>query len=332
MRRDPLPARLDVRVPDPRHRAPSPPPRPLPTWLDEVREGLDSTGRYVAYEEDGEPVIVDSRRLDSNRPQQARRHLSLDDATVSRRHALIVRTPEDELRALDDRSLNGLFVNGERSSGPRSPTGTSSRSAATGCTCSEPDFERSRAGFSTTPTSRLRVARGVGVNECNLRPQLKRKPRSSTRPHRLPSPEDALEEALERGRRHLMALQDSAGWWKAELETNVTMDAEDLLLREFLGIGDAAAIGARGELDPLPAARGRHAGPTSTGPRRPLHDRGGVRRAQARRATQPMRAHMAPRAVVLAAGGIESARVFTHIWLALFGLWEWDDVPALPPS
>jgi pSer/pThr/pTyr-binding forkhead associated (FHA) protein len=33
---------------------------------------------------------------------------------VSRRHALIVRTREDELRALDDRSLNGLFINGER--------------------------------------------------------------------------------------------------------------------------------------------------------------------------------------------------------------------------
>ncbi len=40
--------------------------------------------------------------------------LRLDDATVSRRHALLVRTPENELRALDDRSLNGLFVNGER--------------------------------------------------------------------------------------------------------------------------------------------------------------------------------------------------------------------------
>jgi pSer/pThr/pTyr-binding forkhead associated (FHA) protein len=40
--------------------------------------------------------------------------ICLDDATVSRRHALIVRTPEDELRALDDRSLNGLFVNGEQ--------------------------------------------------------------------------------------------------------------------------------------------------------------------------------------------------------------------------
>jgi pSer/pThr/pTyr-binding forkhead associated (FHA) protein len=38
----------------------------------------------------------------------------LDDPTVSRRHALIVLTDERELRALDDRSLNGLFVNGEQ--------------------------------------------------------------------------------------------------------------------------------------------------------------------------------------------------------------------------
>jgi pSer/pThr/pTyr-binding forkhead associated (FHA) protein len=32
---------------------------------------------------------------------------------VSRRHALIVRAP-DGVRVLDDRSLNGVFVNGER--------------------------------------------------------------------------------------------------------------------------------------------------------------------------------------------------------------------------
>ena len=38
---------------------------------------------------------------------------------------------------------------------------------------------------------------------------------------------------------HLLSLQDDAGWWKGELETNVTMDAEDLVLREFLGIRDA---------------------------------------------------------------------------------------------
>jgi pSer/pThr/pTyr-binding forkhead associated (FHA) protein len=37
----------------------------------------------------------------------------LDDPTISRRHALIVRGP-DGVRLLDDRSLNGVFVNDER--------------------------------------------------------------------------------------------------------------------------------------------------------------------------------------------------------------------------
>ena len=31
-------------------------------------------------------------------------------------------------------------------------------------------------------------------------------------------------------------------------------------------------------------------------------------------------------------GGLERARVFTHVWLALFGLWSWERVPALPPE
>src|ERR1035438_2279873 len=42
--------------------------------------------------------------------------------------------------------------------------------------------------------------------------------------------------ALELAREHLLCLQDDAGWWRGELQTNVTMDAEDMLLREFLGI------------------------------------------------------------------------------------------------
>ena len=37
----------------------------------------------------------------------------LDDATVSRKHALIVRR-EDGVVILDDRSMNGVWVNGER--------------------------------------------------------------------------------------------------------------------------------------------------------------------------------------------------------------------------
>ncbi len=42
--------------------------------------------------------------------------------------------------------------------------------------------------------------------------------------------------ALARAIAYLREEQHEAGWWKGELETNVTMDAEDLLLREFLGI------------------------------------------------------------------------------------------------
>ena len=41
---------------------------------------------------------------------------------------------------------------------------------------------------------------------------------------------------LARARDHLLGLQDPRGWWIGELETNVTMDAEDVLLRHFLGI------------------------------------------------------------------------------------------------
>ena len=35
---------------------------------------------------------------------------------------------------------------------------------------------------------------------------------------------------------------------------------------------------------------------------------------------------------ILEHGGLERTRVFTRIWLALFGLWPWDELPALPPE
>ena len=31
-------------------------------------------------------------------------------------------------------------------------------------------------------------------------------------------------------------------------------------------------------------------------------------------------------------GGLEATRVFTRIWLALFGQWSWDDLPVIPPE
>jgi predicted nucleic acid-binding Zn-ribbon protein len=83
-----------------------------PEWLEETRR--ESVGPCIAYEERGERVVV---TLDDGWTRIGRSgsaDVRLDDPTVSRRHALVVRTPDAGLRALDDRSLNGLFVNGER--------------------------------------------------------------------------------------------------------------------------------------------------------------------------------------------------------------------------
>src|SRR4029077_20013001 len=43
--------------------------------------------------------------------------------------------------------------------------------------------------------------------------------------------------------------------------------------------------------------------------------------------------HMARAAeYIREAGGVEATRVFTRIWLALFGLWPWESLPVLPPE
>jgi hypothetical protein len=84
-------------------------------WLDELREGLDEPGQYLAYQAGGaDDVVVFALRREWTRiGRSLAADIRFDDPTVSRRHALIVRQP-DGLRVLDDRSLNGVFVNGER--------------------------------------------------------------------------------------------------------------------------------------------------------------------------------------------------------------------------
>jgi hypothetical protein len=89
-------------------------PQPAP-WLEQLRAEITESGPNIAYADDaGQPVIFGLPVGWTRIGRSATADLRLDDATVSRRHALVVRTDAGELRALDDRSLNGLFVNGER--------------------------------------------------------------------------------------------------------------------------------------------------------------------------------------------------------------------------
>ena len=83
------------------------------SWLEDLRESLSEPGQYLCYRSDGNVVAVPLQREWTRIGRSLAADIRFDDPTVSRRHALIVRQP-DGLRVLDDRSLNGVFVNGER--------------------------------------------------------------------------------------------------------------------------------------------------------------------------------------------------------------------------
>lgn len=156
---------------------------------------------------------------------------------------------------------------------------------------------------------------------------------SATRERRsAPAADHDLERTLDAAVRRLRSLQVPGGWWVGELESNVTMTAQHLFLLEFLGLRDEEttqrctnellarqrpdglwAIYWEGEPD-LAATLESYAALRLAG--LPADDE---RLAPARRFCEER-------------GGIGGARVFTRIWLSLFGLWSWDEIPQLPPE
>ena len=146
------------------------------------------------------------------------------------------------------------------------------------------------------------------------------------------TPVTALDRTLDRAVRRLLSLQRPDGWWVGELESNVTMTAQHLLMLEFLRRRDEEttrrcvnellarqrpdglwAIYWEGEPD-LAATLESYAALRLAG-----LSADDERLAAARRFCEER-------------GGIGGARVFTRIWLALFGLWPWEEIPQLPPE
>jgi DNA-directed RNA polymerase subunit RPC12/RpoP len=85
-----------------------------PEWLDEAREKLAEPGYHLAMRERGEIVTF---HLESGWGRIGRcsaAEICLDDPSVSRRHAMIATDPGKPPRVLDDRSLNGILVNGRK--------------------------------------------------------------------------------------------------------------------------------------------------------------------------------------------------------------------------
>src|ERR1035437_7111986 len=130
----------------------------------------------------------------------------------------------------------------------------------------------------------------------------------------------------------LLERQDAAGWWTAEMETNVTMTAEHLRLLRFLGLDHAdIAEGAKEHILGKQRADGSwplyHDGPGDLSTTIEAYV---ALRVLGVDATQPaMRQALR---TILDQGGLAEARVFTKIWLALFGVYPWDGVPSMPPE
>jgi squalene-hopene/tetraprenyl-beta-curcumene cyclase len=141
-------------------------------------------------------------------------------------------------------------------------------------------------------------------------------------------PSDALTNAVD----WILERQSSDGWWTAELETNVTMTAEHVLLLRFLGIA-LDDIAERAITHMLGCQRNDgtwglyHNAPgdlsTTIEAYVALRVLGfDSSRDEMRRALHFIRNQ----------GGLTESRVFTKIWMALFGVYPWRGVPTLPPE
>jgi squalene-hopene/tetraprenyl-beta-curcumene cyclase len=138
-----------------------------------------------------------------------------------------------------------------------------------------------------------------------------------------------IERAVQRATAAMLEMQDPAGYWWAELESNVAITAEYIMLHRFLGLDEsdvprmAADIlnkqlpnggwsiwhGDGGEISATVEAylALKMAGLSATDPRL-----------------------LKSRHFILSRGGALKTRVFTRIFLALFGQVSWDGVPLLP--
>ncbi|OKH99843.1 squalene-hopene cyclase [Streptomyces sp. CB02923] len=144
--------------------------------------------------------------------------------------------------------------------------------------------------------------------------------------------EEAARQAALKAADNLLARQHPDGYWREFLGVNTSMDAQDSLMRQFLGILDdrtAAATGRWIRSKQLP-----------DGSWSPVHEGAGdlgitIESYLALRLAghDPDEPHMRQCAEwVRERGGLAAARVTTRIWCAMFGWWSWDRLYEVPPE
>ena len=138
--------------------------------------------------------------------------------------------------------------------------------------------------------------------------------------------------ALDRAVHWLLDRQHPDGWWTDELETNVTMTAEHVLLLRFLGVSlESIRNGAIAHILHNQREDGSwalyHEGPADLSTT--IESYVALKVLGVNPARDEMQRALS---VIRALGGLAGARVFTKIWMALFGKFPWDGIPTMPPE
>jgi squalene-hopene/tetraprenyl-beta-curcumene cyclase len=140
---------------------------------------------------------------------------------------------------------------------------------------------------------------------------------------------DKVQKARERAITALLNLQTSEGYWWAELESNVSITAEYLMLHRFLGLPEDKFPGLIKEILSQQLDNGAWS---------IWHGDGGNLSTTVE-AYQALKMAGLPAAdprlkkarhFILDHGGVLTSRVFTRIYLALFGQVSWEGIPLLP--
>lgn len=141
---------------------------------------------------------------------------------------------------------------------------------------------------------------------------------------------DPLDEAIERAQSRLLAIQDPAGFWAAELEADSTLTSEYIMLRHLLGKVDEAkqrkaAAYLRDTQLPDGGWNIYYGGPSHLSTTVKAYF--ALKLCGSSKEEPFMRR---AREVILSQGGLFRANVFTKLTLALFGQFDWRGVPAMP--
>ena len=143
---------------------------------------------------------------------------------------------------------------------------------------------------------------------------------------------EALDFALQQGTDHLLSEQADDGYWWGELESNVTMAAEHILLERFLGSYDIERESRiRRYILSLQKEDGSWPiywdGPGNVSITVEAYF------ALKLSGEEPSSKQMIrARDWIIQHGGIAKTRIFTKLWLALFGQFEWSGLPVMPPE